>query len=112
MTDSYTKPITGYIDNAPLGKPGFPGTLLTDIEVEDLLNLAPGWIERHREQLQAMGFPEPVAAAGERWDAATVWQWQRAMTQIKRTLPSRELTAWLDAIAEAERKFGGSDKTG
>jgi hypothetical protein len=107
MTGIITRPINiGYYEPGPDGTPSIPGTLLTDREVASRLNVALGWLVANREKLQAMGFPEPIAEAGERWDGFAVWQWQQAMAHMKRSLPSREVTELRDAIAEAKRKFG------
>jgi hypothetical protein len=98
--------MVGFYDPAPLGKDSFPGTLLSDGEVEYRLNIAPGSIEKYREKLQTLGFPEPVALIGERWDAGAVWQWQQAMAHMKRHLPSPETIetlAAIDAVFDRDR---------
>jgi hypothetical protein len=102
--------MVGIYDLASRGKDSFPGTLLTDTEVEDRLNnIAFGSLERYLEKLQRLGFPEPVAETGERWDAGAVWQWMRAMAQMNRqtspeTAPA--LAAMEAAIARARRARG------
>jgi hypothetical protein len=80
-------PVAGYYEPAPIVKPSFPGEALTDIEVACRLNVAPEWLVANREKLQAMGFPEPVAGAPERWDAFAVYQWHVAMTRMGRSFP-------------------------
>lgn len=79
--------MTGFYDPAPLGKPSFAGVLLTDAEVVLRIDVTLDWLRGNQEKLARMGFPEPVADTGERWDAEAVWSWQRAMNSINRRAP-------------------------
>jgi hypothetical protein len=76
--------LVGLIDRAPLGKPSFPGVLLTDAETAERLEVPVAWFETNGDRLQQLGFPGPVAETGERWDAKEVWDWLRTMRELHR----------------------------
>jgi hypothetical protein len=66
--------------------------LLADTTVECVLYVGLGWIERNIEELQRLGFPQPIGDEEERWCAEAVLRWHDAMAFLQRELPPPTMT--------------------
>jgi predicted DNA-binding transcriptional regulator AlpA len=71
--------------------------LLTVRDVCRMLRRTSGWFYKHREELEAAGFPKPVPVIG-RYDAEAIDAWLKTLRGLDSTNEGSRRSAWAERL--------------